>query len=143
MLKGCAIINENDVAFMPVELPFASAGFPKPSDDYLQKELDLNGLVFQNKVCIQPFMVEGDSMLPLLNDGDIITVDRSLTPKHGDLVVADLDDGRVVKRYALEGGRVILRSDNSSYKPIAVNEFEHFAIVGVVTYSLRSFLKTS
>lgn len=63
--------------------------------------------------------VEGDSMEPLLRDGDDILVDRSPKPFRDGVHVVRLGDTLMVKRVASAGaGRIALLSQNLAYPPI-------------------------
>jgi len=65
--------------------------------------------------------VEGDSMEPLLNDGDEILVDRSPRPFRDGIHVVRFGDTLMVKRVASAGaGRVALLSQNLAYPPVEV-----------------------
>jgi DNA polymerase V len=78
-----------------------AAGFPSPADDHLEGELDLNELLIQNGPATFFVRARGDSMngdRPTIQDGDLLVVDKSRTPKSGDVVVACLDGAFTVKR---------------------------------------------
>jgi phage repressor protein C with HTH and peptisase S24 domain len=78
--------------------------------------------------------VEGDSMEPLLNDGDEILVDRSPRPFRDGIHVVRLGDTLMVKRVANAGaGRVALLSQNFAYPPVEVAADE-VAIIGRVVW---------
>jgi len=65
--------------------------------------------------------VQGESMIAAgILDGDIIVVDRKRRPRTGDIVVALVGDDATVKRYYPKGGRVELRPENRTMKPIVV-----------------------
>ncbi len=65
--------------------------------------------------------VEGDSMEPLLRDGDDILVDRSPASFRDGVHVIRLGDSLMVKRVAAAGqGRFALISQNLAYPPIDV-----------------------
>lgn len=65
--------------------------------------------------------VEGDSMEPLLRNGDEILVDRSERPFRDGVHVVRLGDALLVKRVASAGkGRFALISDNKAYPPVDV-----------------------
>jgi DNA polymerase V len=77
------------------------AGFPSPADDHLEGELDLNELLIQNAPATFFVRARGDSMNgehPTIQDGDLLIVDKSKTPKTGDVVIACLDGAFTVKR---------------------------------------------
>ena len=78
--------------------------------------------------------VEGDSMEPLLNDGDEILVDRSPRPFRDGIHVVRRGDTLMVKRGASAGpGRVALLSQNFAYPPVEVAA-EEVAIIGRVVW---------
>ncbi|MEM6476940.1 MAG: LexA family transcriptional regulator [Pseudomonadota bacterium] len=78
--------------------------------------------------------VEGDSMEPLLNDGDEILVDRSERAFRDGVHVVRLGDSLMVKRVASAGaGRFALLSQNMAYPPVTV-EAEDIEIIGRVVW---------
>ncbi|MBU7580133.1 MAG: S24 family peptidase [Porphyrobacter sp.] len=78
--------------------------------------------------------VEGDSMEPLLNDGDEILVDRSPRPFRDGIHVVRLGDALMVKRVASAGpGRIALLSQNMAYPPVEIAA-EEVEIIGRVVW---------
>jgi len=78
--------------------------------------------------------VEGDSMEPLLNDGDEILIDRAPRPFRDGIHVVRLGDTLMVKRVASAGaGRVALLSQNFAYPPVEVAA-EEIEIIGRVVW---------
>ncbi|GGD48887.1 hypothetical protein GCM10011411_05830 [Aurantiacibacter arachoides] len=78
--------------------------------------------------------VVGDSMEPLLHEGDEVLVDRREQPFRDGVHVVRLDDSLLVKRVASRGaGQFSLLSQNLAYPPIQVSAGE-FAIVGRVVW---------
>jgi phage repressor protein C with HTH and peptisase S24 domain len=78
--------------------------------------------------------VEGDSMEPLLNDGDEILVDRSARAFRDGIHVVRLGETLMVKRVASAGpGRMALLSQNLAYPPVEVAADE-VAIIGRVVW---------
>jgi phage repressor protein C with HTH and peptisase S24 domain len=78
--------------------------------------------------------VEGDSMEPVLNDGDEILVDCSPRPFRDGIHVVRLGDTLMVKRVANIGpGRIALLSQNLAYPPVEVAA-EEVAIIGRVVW---------
>ena len=118
------------------ELPFfesVSAGFPSPATDYMDKKLDLNELCIQNPSATFFIRVQGDSMLNAgISDGDILIVDRSLTAKHRDVVVAIVESEFVVKRLFKQGKKVLLVAENYHYPPLVIEDDSGFEVWGVV-----------
>ena len=78
--------------------------------------------------------VVGDSMEPLLREGDEVLVDRREQPFRDGVHVVRLDDSLLVKRVASQGaGRFSLLSQNLAYPPIQLGADE-FAIIGRVVW---------
>lgn len=82
--------------------------------------------------------VKGDSMAPLLLDGDWAIVRKQPTAQNGDLVVARLGDEATVKRFHQRGSKIILQPENSNYEPISVKA-DGVAIEGLVIGAYRRF----
>ena len=106
------------------ERPFDSFGF---SRRWLREQ----GLETAQLSAIR---VEGDSMEPLLRDGDEILVDRAMRAFRDGIHVVRLGDTLVVKRVAALGaGRLSLLSQNMAYPPVEVGADE-VEIIGRVVW---------
>jgi len=128
-----------------VQLPLYSsrpqAGFPAPGDDQIEKVLDINDLVVKHPASTFFVRVEGDSMEGAgIFSGDVLVVDRSLTPKDGSIVVAAVYGEMVVKRLVARGDTHILASENPQYEPIHITGHEDCFVWGVVVGSVRQFV---
>lgn len=111
-----------------------SAGFPSPAEDYIEDRLDLNQHLVKNPNATFFVKVAGDSMIKAsINDGDILVVDRSLEAKHGNVVIAVLENELTVKRLFNQNKRILLMPENDKYDPIAVENLDYLSIWGVVT----------
>lgn len=78
--------------------------------------------------------VAGDSMEPLLRDGDEILVDRSPRPLRDGIHVVRVGESLLVKRVqAGIPGRIVLESENSAYRPIELEPGE-VEVVGRVVW---------
>lgn len=79
--------------------------------------------------------VAGDSMEPLLHDGDEILVDCSPQPWRDGVYVLRLGDARVVKRVQLggQGRHMVLISENPHYPPMEIDLAE-VEIIGRVVW---------
>lgn len=79
----------------------------------------------------------GKSMAPLILDGDVLVVDRSIEAAHGDIVVAVYQGDFTVKRLGLVKGRDALIPENRTMAPIFVGGDEHVDIWGVAVWNLH------
>ena len=114
------------------------AGFPSPAADHTRKQIDLNEHLIRNKEATFIFRVKGDSMVGIgIYDGDELLVDRSIEPKHGNIVLAVLNNEFTVKKLYRRGGVVKLLAENLIYPPIVVKDGEELTIWGVVTRNLH------
>ena len=122
---------------IPLYLCRVSAGFPSPAGDYVENEIDLNEWLIGNKLATYVVRVEGDSMAGEIRSGDRLIVDRSLEPRHRDVVVACVDGEMTVKRLLMEDGRCLLAADNTEYPPVEIDGDRELIIWGVVTHSIH------
>jgi DNA polymerase V len=142
---GQKVVSEaTHVASRPTQPLFSSrpqAGFPAPGDDVVEKMLDIHDLVVKNPASTFFVRVEGDSMEGAgIFSGDMLVVDRSVSPKTDSIVLAAVYGELVVKRLRIEKDRLILISENTEYEPILIQGEEDCYIWGVIVGSVRSFL---
>ena len=118
------------------------AGFPSPAADFAVKRQDLNELLITHPAATFFWTVRGTSMIGAgIFDGDILVVDRALTPLHQDIVVAEVDNDFTVKYLYKRNGQVQLRAANPTFPPIILKEGQTMTICGVVTSSIKRFRK--
>lgn len=126
---------------LPIPLPLLArpvqAGFPSPADDFIEEEIDLQRLLIQNRPATFLVRVAGDSMiLARLFDGDLAVVDRSLTPRNGDVVVVDIDGERSFKVWSRQGPQVSLSFANPRYPEFRIPADALVEVWGVVSGSV-------
>lgn len=125
---------ERDFYQLPLYHSLVSAGFPTPGDDGIEEKLDLNQLLIKHPTATFFLRVAGSSMIDAgIYDGDILIVDRSLSPAHGKIVIAALNGELTVKRLHIENKAITLLAENPAYPPIEVGEGIDLHIWGVVT----------
>lgn len=114
------------------------AGFPSPAEEELLDTLSLDKWLIDNPSSTFMLRVTGDSMegagiLP----GDMVIVDRSLTPKNGDIVIAEVDGQWTMKYLRKEKDGLLLVPANPKYRPIKPKK--ELKIGGVVTAVVRKY----
>jgi DNA polymerase V len=120
------------------------AGFPSPAEDFSVKRHDLNDLLITHAVATFLWRVSGHSMTEAgIFDGDILVVNRALTPVHKDVVVAEIDGEFTVKYFYKRGGQIKLQPANPTYPDIILKEGQSLRVCGVVTSCIKRFRKTS
>lgn len=113
------------------------------AQDYVEKTLDLNELCIKHPAATFFVRVEGDSMIGAgIFSGDVLIVDRSLTAKHDDVVVAAVDGEFTVKILATRP-RLALLPANSAFTAIEFAEGDQLEIFGVVSSVVRSLQRKS
>ena len=75
-----------------------------------------------------------------IDEGDFIIVDRSVTPRSGQIVVAVIDGDYTVKRLDRKNGMIRLYAENPDFPPITPRECQEIEIWGVVVASIKPFV---
>ena len=105
---------------LPLFVSKVSAGFPSPAQDYVEQTLDLNELCIKRPAATFFVRVEGESMIEAgIFHNDILVVNRSVKPVHGDIVVAQVDGEFTVKELCLRP-KLMLVPRNSAFNPICL-----------------------
>lgn len=124
---------------IPLVTERVQAGFPSPAQDYIDKTIDLNQLLVKSPFSTFIVRVNSLSMLGIgIDINDELIVDRSLEPKHRDIVIALIDNDFTVKRLMIEDDKYWLKAENPEYNDIYFDEGQELMIWGVVTYVLKS-----
>ena len=117
------------------------AGFPSPADDYIQGRLSLDEYLVHHKDATFFVRAKGNSMVGAgIFDGDLLIVDKSLTPSSGDIVIAAIDGELTVKRLIKRNGTVILKPENPRFKEIEFKDGQELQVWGVVTSTVKKFI---
>ena len=124
------------------EIPLYSgripAGFPGVVDEHMEDTLSLDQLLIKHPATTFFARVEGDSMIEAgIFQNDIFVVDRSISAKDNDIVVALLDNEFTVKRLKSQGS-LKLKAENANYPDIEITGEHELVIWGVVTGLARS-----
>lgn len=118
----------------PLFIANVPAGFPSPAGDYEQDKLDLNKFLIKNSAATYFVRVSGDSMTGAgINSGDLLVVDRSIEPRNGKIVIANINGQMTVKRLRIKKGKMYLESENEGYPPQPVGSGSELEVWGVVT----------
>ncbi|MFT3742436.1 MAG: translesion error-prone DNA polymerase V autoproteolytic subunit [Gammaproteobacteria bacterium] len=124
----------------PFYLCKVPAGFPAPTDDTVDRSLDLNELLIQHPAATFFVRVNGHSMIDAnIFDQDILIVDRSVEPTHGKIVVAAVESAMTVKRLHIgKNNHIYLMPENPNFTPITVDPEQGVYIWGVVTHIIHA-----
>ena len=136
----CPLVEVKDL-LLPMVQGKLSAGFPSPADDFAVKRLDLNDLI-THPLATFYWKTSGRSMIEAgIDDGDILVVNRALTPVHRHIVVAQVDGDFTVKYLYKRNGRVKLQPANPTFPEIVFKEGQQLIISGVVIFAIKRFVK--
>lgn len=116
----------------------AGTGFPSPADDYIEHPLDWNAFLMQHPAASFTVRVMGESMAPMIPDGAHVIVDKSLTPKNGDVVIAIYNGEFTLKQYTKRGQTQYLIPNNPQFPTVQIKSGDAFEIWGVVTFSVHT-----
>ena len=122
------------------DVPMADAtGFGSPTDDYMDRGIDLNQQLVRNKPATFFMRVQGGSMInACIHDGDIVVVDRSLHPESGQIIIAVIDGEMLIRRYERIGNRIRLVPETHRLSALEITDGRAFSVWGVVTYIIKS-----
>lgn len=136
-----ALLLLGPIAHGEISLPIAGtricAGFPSPADDFLDGEIDLARILTPNQAATFLWRVAGHSMRETgIHDGDVVVVDRSRKPRHGDVVVASIN-GEVSLKLFKYDGRPTLSFANEEMPVFFLADTADVEVWGVVTWTLH------
>lgn len=80
----------------------------------------------------EAFEINGDSMIPLFKDGEIIFVEHTQVIENGQIAVVQIDEESFIKKVYIEEDKMRLVSLNKDYEDIVVSDDCDIRIVGKV-----------
>ena len=134
-------VEESNLADIPMFTDSVQAGFPSPAEDYMDLDLNLQDHLIQNPSTTFCVRAVGESMKDAgIQSGDIMLVDKSLTPKNRSIVLAVIDGEFTVKRVNVNEKELYLVPENENSSPIRITQEMDFQVWGVVTYIIHKAL---
>lgn len=114
------------------------AGFPSPAEEELSDTMSLDEYLIKNKEATYMLKVSGESMKDAgIMPGDMVLVDRSLTPADGNIVIAEVDNQWTIKYFRKKGKEIYLEPANKKF-PI-IRPKEELKIAAVVRAVIRKY----
>ena len=115
-----------------------TAGFPSPAEEELVDTMSLDEYLIPNPQATYLLKVDGDSMIDAgIHPKDLVLVQKNLTPKTGDIVVAQVDGEWTLKYFEKKGDKVCLKAANQKYPTIIPKQ--ELVIAGVVIANVRKY----
>lgn len=108
-------------------------GFGSVASESGVTRLDLHDVLIRHAQATFLMRATGDAMNTLgIHSGDLLLIDRALTPSHGHVVIAVLDDEFVCRQLYKENGGFCLRAPQEQSKD------SEFQVWGVVTHVIKA-----
>ncbi|MDK4438856.1 S24 family peptidase [Enterococcus faecium] len=104
---------------------YVSAGTGEWLDDEIVDEVSYEGVMPEHDFAVK---VNGDSMLPLFEDGQVIFIKSTSDVRDGQIIVCQVNNEAFVKK--LSGNKLV--SLNKKYEDISICDTDDFKIYGVV-----------
>lgn len=96
---------------------------------------DLNARFIQNKAATYLPLAPDDG-IEGISIGDVLIVDRSLKPKPGGVILAEIDGEYCLRRLVKQGSLLLIMDDKGYVPPRPVTETEYYH--GTVTHTIHS-----
>jgi len=127
--------------FIPIYIEAGISGFESPAGEYKDLGLSLDQLLISHPNATFIGQASGESMVEAgIFDGDLLIVDRSLTLKDGDIIVANYNGCFVCK--ILDKTQARLLSASKKHSPVKISPEDDFQVEGTVTRSIRMHQKS-
>lgn len=121
---------------IPILASAGITGFESPAAEYSQLRMSLDELLVEHPSATFIGQAMGESMQNVgIFDGDLLIVDRHITAKHLDVIVANYNGEFVCKM--IDMTRRLLLSANEAMMPTYISQQDTFSIEGVVIRSIR------
>jgi DNA polymerase V len=104
------------------------------------QRVDLMAQLMRHPQATYLLRVRGESMIEAgIFDNDVVMVDRAITPRSGQVVVAVVDGDFVCKTLYQRGGRIKLKAANPTFADITPKDGQTLEIWGVVIAAIKQF----
>jgi len=121
---------------IPILASAGITGFESPASEYLQLPLSLDALLIEHPSATFIGKASGDSMQGVgIFCDDILVVDRQLTVKNHDVIVANYNGEFICKILDMPNRRLL--SANKAFSEIVISTHDTFTLEGVVIRSIR------
>lgn len=121
------------------KLGLVEAGFPSPAEEELLDTMTLDEWLIRRREATYMLEIKGESMINAgIRPGDTALVERGREPKHGDIVIAEVDGKWTMKYYHVESkGKVALVPANPKFPTLYPKE--ELRIEAIVTAIIRKY----
>jgi len=114
-------------------------GFGSPADDTGVTRLDLNDILIKHPQATFLMRGVGAAMREAgIDSGDVVLVDRAITPAHGHVVIAVVDDEFVCRRLFRQGNDIRLQATDPASADVVPHDGHELEVWGVVTNAIKA-----
>ncbi len=115
-----------------------AAGHPILASENIEKELSVDPAMFGQRPDYL-LKVKGLSMKDAgILDGDLLAIRKTSDARHGQIVVARIDDEVTVKRLDKNSKEIRLLPENPDFEPITIKPGQEFSIEGIAMGLIRT-----
>jgi repressor LexA len=115
-----------------------AAGYPMLAAENIEKEISVDPSLFAQ----QPdylLKVKGLSMRDVgILDGDLLAIKKTSEARHGQIIVARIDDEVTVKRLSKKANHIELLPENPDFDPIVIEPGQDFSVEGIALGLIRN-----
>ena len=116
------------------------AGLPASAEQEIRDIVSFDEYLVRNPQNSFLLSVSGDSMIDAgIMEKDMVIVENTREPKHGDIVLAEVDGNWTMKYFHRKGEMVVLEAANQKYSTIIPRA--DLRIAGVITAVIRKLYK--
>lgn len=135
-IKPLVAVEDFSISTLSESVP---AGFPSPAQDHVDEGIDLNRELIRHPASTFCARVAGDSMRDCgIDDGDLLIIDKALTPREGSIAVCFVDGEFTLKCISIRPDGIWLVPANPQYPALHVTEGSNFQVWGIVSYVVKS-----
>ncbi len=114
-------------------------GFGSPAGDSGVTRLDLNDILVPHPQATFLMRAAGSAMHEMgIDAGDLLLVDRALSPAHGHVVIAVVEDEFLCRQLVRQGGTARLHAPAAGCADIVAHEGTAMQLWGVVTQVIKA-----
>ena len=119
--------------------PKSTVGFPSPAENYSENFLSLDEHLVEHREATFYMRADGDAMTAFgIRAGDLLIVDRAITPVDQQIVMAVLNSDFIVRQYCPTPKGIVLKSGSEDVPEILVTTEMDFSVWGVVRWSIHA-----
>jgi DNA polymerase V len=136
--RAARVGRDSAVASQPPRTSVA-VSFGSPASESGVTRLDLNDIFIKNPQATYMMRVAGHSMRDAgIDDGDIVLVDRAISPAHGHVVIAVVEHEFLCRRLVRQGPAICLTATDPAVADLHPREDQDVQLWGVVTTVMKS-----